>query len=233
MLPEKPLVSDGLQVSFTAGKLASGERYDVSISIPYTGDGEKGCRYTQSVRVRGARKPGRRVSVSLVPKAFSSFGTGRFCEGRATLRLSRVDVDDRAVVLAKRAFNLTPDNPGVQEPVSTPVRMDILDGSALVVQAPGRPDRTLPVGGVLHGAIPGKFRPSTDIQVTNLTGPIWLRSVTPDPLCAGATYASELGLSAPATISLKASGESEMPLTLGVSPSRSPAARARPRERRR
>jgi hypothetical protein len=215
--PAQPTTTDSLNVSFTAGKLARDQRYDVSLSI---GASSSNCIATQSIRVKGIRRPGRRVAVVLSPIGVSTSGSARYCPGRATVVVSRVNVDAKAVTLAKRTVTVAADDdPGVKTP-DTPVRVDLLDGSALLVQAPGRPDRTLPLGGVLRGVIPGKFKPNTDIELRSLAGTLWLRTLTPDALCAGSSYATELGVpaSAPATLALKKVGDASLALTVAVAP---------------
>ena len=214
--PATPSVTDTLRVSFIAGKIARNERYDVSLVL--TSSRSEACITSRSVRIRGQVRRGRRISVEFSP--VGGGGNGRFCEGPARVLVRRANVEQRFVLAASRTVQVAPglDDPGV--PNDTPVRVDVLDGSSLLVQAPGRPDRSLPVGGVLRGVLPGKFKPHTDLEPKSLTGQLWLRTVSPDALCAGSLYASELGVppSAPASMMLRTSGEASMALTLGVAP---------------
>ncbi len=219
--PKKPATTDTLHVSFTAGRLRPNERYEVGLSGV---GGDNSCVANRSVRVRGVPRSGRRVEVDLSP--VGSGGNGRFCPGRATMVIARVDVEQRIVLLASRAVTLTrdPRDPlglyGPQPVLDTPVSVDVLDGSSFLVQANGRPDRTLPVGGRLRGVLPGTFKPNSDLGITSLSGPLFLRSIVPDPLCAGASYTSELGVApgAAGPMTLKASGGVTFPLTLTVAP---------------
>lgn len=76
--------------------------------------------------------------------------------------------------------------PGETVPFTpTPVKVTLLPGSTITASAPGRPDRSTPVTGVLRGALSGPFTPNRDIVAEGFTGSVSLASFAPDPLCPG------------------------------------------------
>jgi hypothetical protein len=107
---------------------------------------------------------------------------------------------------------------GYPAPLGTPAKITVLDGSSITVQATGRPDRTFAVGGLVRGAIPGLFRPNTDINVGSMVGGLFLRTLQTDTICGG-TFATELPLTpkgGSSNLVLKASGEGIWTLALAV-----------------
>ena len=235
--PKKPQATDTIRVAFRAGRLRPDERYDVGIGEPAFGaapaaDRADGCTSSYFLVLHG-RKPARRlVEVPLYPNGAQQPGRGahiyglypkpgvsRFCAGEQTVRVARLDPDNNLRTIARRTIRIARDS-RYPEPPGTPVRITVLEGSSLTVQAPGRPDRTLPVGGVLRGVIPGRFRPNTDISISAMTGALSLSSITPDPLCTGATYSLVLPLAqgGPSKMLLRASGHAELSLELAADP---------------
>lgn len=67
----------------------------------------------------------------------------------------------------------------------TPIKITLLPGSTITASAPGRPDRSTPVAGVLRGATTGLFTPNRDINTDGFLGAVQLASFAPDPLCPG------------------------------------------------
>jgi hypothetical protein len=231
--PKKPKATDGLNVTFRAGKIPSDERYLVSFgdggALP-TGDAR--CTSGYQALVHGRQRPHKLVELTLYP--FQVLGIGsdvhfvygvqspsarRFCAGVKTIQLSRIDPDGKVNYITGRQVRISKDS-GYPEPEGTPVKVSLLDGSSIKVEAPGRPDRTLSLTGSLGGLLPAEFRPNTDLDIGSITGAMYLTSIMPDSLCAGSAYQVQLGL-APTGLSkmhLEASGNAVLTLELLAEP---------------
>lgn len=216
--PKRPQATDTIVVSFRAGKIARDERYVVDLVGPPAAAtiGPAVCSGGYRVRVRGVTRPGRRIRVELNPNdsrgwpvGTSQPGAGRFCPGEARVGIGRVSPDDDLAVAGTRKVSVVPDA-GFPPPLGTPVKVSVLDGSAITVRATGRPDRTMALGGLVRGAIPGVFRPNTDVPVGTMVGGLFLKTLQTDAICGGGTFATELPLTpkgGPSNMLLKASGE--------------------------
>lgn len=76
--------------------------------------------------------------------------------------------------------------PGETVPLTpTQAQITLLPGSTITASAPGRPDRSTPVTGVLRGALNGPFTPNRDIAAGGFRGSVSFASFAPDPLCPG------------------------------------------------
>ena len=221
--PKRPQVTGEVTVSFTAGRLRPDQRYDVRLQAP--GPTTDFCNAGYSVRIKGRKRPGSRVTVVFTPgdsRAWDGFavrpGLGRFCAGDAMVWIGRADAGNTLTLAGSRHVTLTPDRDYPKAP-DVPVKVAVLDGSALAVKAAGRPDRSMPVAGELRGVIPGVFRPNTDIQVVSLTGALRVSSLRIDPLCAGTgPFTTEFPVvpGGPSNLLLKASGEGTLTVALAA-----------------
>ena len=95
-----------------------------------------------------------------------------------------------------------------------PTRGELLQGSTITASAPGRPDRSSPVTGILRGEIPGRFKPNTDVEPILTTGGITPTALAPDPLCPDTPAPSTFGIGAPSTMTLFANGNARLDLVL-------------------
>jgi len=229
--PKKPKATDGLNVAFRAGKLPRDERYLLSFESQGAGTNAL-CTASYQVLVVGRKRPRQLVELTLYPnQVLATSGTAhffnaaetpsarRFCAGATSIGISRIDPDGKVNFIASRHLRIAKDS-RYPEPDGTPVRIGLLDGSSIKVEAPGRPDRELSVTGTLRGVLPALFRPNTDIDVASMTGAMYLTSISPDALCAGSTYKVELGLAqgGPSKMRLEASGNSVLSLELLADP---------------
>jgi hypothetical protein len=236
VLPKKPKATDPIDLAFRAGKLRPDERYIVGIGqLRFAGKlvaGPDNCTSSYFLVIHGRKRPRQPVDVRLYPNGALVPGTGahvygniprqesrRFCAGRAYVTVGRIDPDGNVRTIARRLIRIAEDA-AYPEPTGTRVKITVLGGSALTVQAPGRPDRTLPVGGVVRGVLPGKFRPNTDIVISSLTGSLSLPAISPDPLCAAGSYTLDLALaqSTASKLLLKASGDATFSLEVLADP---------------
>lgn len=221
--PKQPQVTGEVTVSFTAGKLRPDQRYDVWLQAQ--GPTTDFCNAGYSVRIKGRKRPGSRVTVIFTPgdsRAWDGFavrpGLGRFCAGDATVWIGRADAGNTLKLAGTRSVTLVPDR-DYPKAAGVPVKISVLDGSALSVKATGRDDRSMPVTGELRGIIPGEFRPNTDVAVGSLTGSLRLASLRIDPLCAGTgPFTTDLAVvpGGPSNLILKASGEGTLTLALAA-----------------
>ena len=190
------------------------------------------CTAGYQLVVRGRKRLREEVQVRLYPSVGLQRGEGRllsqtlpevsfnrFCAGLARVTIGRVDPDGNLKLLASRRVRIAKDA-AYPEPLGTPARIEVLAGSSLLVQAPGRPDRTLAVGGLLRGYIPGMFKPNTDVSIKLETGSLTLDTISPDPLCSGGSYKLNFGIDAsgPSNLVLQASGSGVLTLELLADP---------------
>ena len=95
------------------------------------------------------------------------------------------------------------------------MKITVLGGSTLTASAPGRPDRSAQLTGVLRGTIPGRFKPNTDVNVEQISGSLTpLASglaqavFPPDPLCPDTMPPGTFdAVPASSTMLLKANGD--------------------------
>jgi len=229
--PRKPKATDGLSIAFRAGKLRRDERYLVNFESQGAGTNVQ-CTGSYQVLVIGRKRPRQLVELTLYPnQVLATSGTAhffnaaetpsarRFCAGATSIWISRIDPDGKVNFIASRHVRIARDA-RYPEPTGTPVKIGLLEGSSIKVEAPGRPDRTLSVTGTLHGVIPSTFTPNTNIDISSMTGAMYLTSISPDALCAGPTYRVELGLAqgGPSKMLLEASGNSVLSLELLADP---------------
>lgn len=222
--PERPMTTQTVVVSFTAGRLKPEDRYVVGFRRTGT---SADCLTGYRVQLR-RQPPGSLVTVALDPEASGHYVltplpvlAGRFCRMTNDLVVGRITPDGVFTRIAKRRLSFQP-GPGDPVPAqaTTPLRVSFGGTSSIAVTAPGRPDRTLPVSGVLRGTVPGKAKFGTDMQGTLTSGTLQLSELAPDPLCAGDRYQPEFPLAtgSPSTLVSLASGEVKLQLSLAADP---------------
>lgn len=215
LTPKAPKASQTVSVFFTAPAIRSDRRLDVSLRVADAA----GCSGGYGVRIAKVVPSGQRIRLRFSPRDKRAVGLdhtvpGRFCAGVANVVVGQAGADGRIVVLARKRLRIAPS--GGPETFGTPGRITVLDGSAIAVKAPGRPDRSHALGGLVRGFVAGPFRPATDIVVGTLSGGLWMRSLAVDPLCAGAPIVTEFPVAAGSAsqLLLKAGGEATLTLVL-------------------
>lgn len=224
-VPAKPpVVTGSVTTSFVAGSLRPDQRYEVRLTSGGHGDF---CSAGYAVRLKQRVRPGSRVTVVFEPGdqrarqgvTGSTYPLPRFCAGVAGVEIVRADAANTITPAGFRLLKLVPDRYYPQLPLGTPVKISVLDGSAINVTSSGRPDRSMPVTGTLRGVIPDPFRPNLDVAVGSMTGALRLSSLRIDPLCAGTgPFPTQFPVVAggPSNLLLKASGEDVLTLALAV-----------------
>lgn len=220
--PLKPVATDTLTVSFTAGKLKPDERYLVGFS-----SGENvACTPGYTVRLR-RQTPGRLVRVRLTPDI--RFPTGkvidppasnslqRFCAVSDDIMLTAINADGKIRFLGHRRFTIAKDA-GYPSPSDTPVSIGVLPGSGVTVRRAGQPDRTLALTGQLRGAVPGLIQLGRDISIGQIGGNLSLPVIEPDAACAGPRYRTSFAPWRDASLVLMQSGDATFTLPLDVDP---------------
>lgn len=221
--PAKPSVTAAITVSFKAPKVKPPrEYYGAELLIGDKPGTECSGTFRRALlrRVRGGT-----FTATLKPRS-SDLGARTWCNGSAVLTVRRYGPGPlHSPVLARRRF---PVGTGKNDPVPTPenlgvkVRITVLSGSTLTATAVGRPDRSAQLSGVLHGMIPGRFKPSTDIDVEQISGSLTPLGAAlakavfpPDPLCPDTAPPGTFdAIPASSTLLLAASGDAALNLTL-------------------
>lgn len=226
--PSAPTLKTPITVSFKAPKVPRGTMWSVALEI--ANPNVLACDNAPLNEYSRARS-GRTVSVTFRPSTDSPSerGNGVWCPGTARVTVTRGVVGQRRVItVARRDFTVGL-GPGETQPgeAFVPVKITALGGSTLTASAPGRPDRSAQLTGVLRGRIPSRFKPNTDVNVEEIGGSLTpLASglaqavFPPDPLCPDtkppATFDAVPGSS---SMLLKASGDTTWNLTLNGAPS--------------
>lgn len=205
--PKAPKANQSVSVSFKAPALPRDRRLDVSLAAP----GGGACSDGYAVRIASVKPQGRRVSVRFNPVDGESTV---FCAGTASIAIGHAGADGKVVVLTRKRLGITP--VGGPETFGVPGKITLLDGSAITVRAPDRPDRTIALTGIVRGFVPGRFAPNQDIGVGTLTGGFWTRSLQVDALCAAAPIVTDFPVvpTAASQLLLKASGDATLTLAL-------------------
>lgn len=219
--PATPQATDTLSVTFTAGRMPPGWRYVVGIGANAAG---APCTTGYMVQLK-AQRPGSKVTVRLTPSARGATGriffgaplsrADRFCAGPTAVTVDRFDPDLKSVRLGRRVVSIAKDPGYPAESTDTATRVTVLEGSTVTVTSAGRQTRTLGLGGVLDGVVPGKIQLNRDIAVTSLAGALHLRTLAPDTACAGDAYRTAFG-SVPAATSLTLLQSGAATLTLAL-----------------
>ena len=100
------------------------------------------------------------------------------------------------------------------DPSPTNVAVTVLDGSTVTIRAAGRMDRTLPMSGALRGQARGRYDPSQDLEIGTIRGALWLRSVQPDPICAGTAYQAEMPVAQGGASGMLLTTRNDVPIAL-------------------
>ena len=225
--PAVPSLYSTIEVSFTAPRAPKGTTYAAEIRLPHRRNlactAESGPQF-------GRARSGRTVTIRLKPtigdpgkigNAVWCPGTGRIVVSRTVLGSSTRRVIGRRTVSVRIGIGETAPVEGY-----VPVKVTVLGGSTLAASATGRPDRSSQLTGVLRGKIPGRFKPTTDVQVEQLTGSLTpltselAKAVFPaDPLCPGTAPPATFDATAASQMALLASGDAKTNLVLNGAPS--------------
>ncbi len=211
--PAKPSVKTPITVSLKAPKIKSRRAYYGAVLTIETGN-EVRCAYTVKVALR--RTSGRSFTATLKPRTAEP-SYSRWCDGPAILEVRRYGPGELySPVLARREFPVgTGKRSGpTAETMGVPVKITVLGGSTLTASSAGRPDRSSQLSGVLRGRIPGRFKPTTDVQVEGISGSLTpltaalAQAVFPaDPLCPDSVPPGTFDAVPSSQLELKASGE--------------------------
>lgn len=225
--PAKPTLKTPITVSFKAPRAPKG---DVIWTVTFESPARPLACTGGAVLERTSRaRSGRTVTVTFRPLPYTGSGDGVWCPGKARIAVTR-NVPGRGgtVSVARRDVRITL-GPGETQPQEgfLPVKITALGGSTLTASAPGRPDRSAQLTGVLRGRITSRFKPNTDVNVEQISGSLTPLAAAlaqaafpPDPLCPDtkppATFDAVPGSS---SMLLKASGDATWNLTLNGAPS--------------
>ena len=229
LLPASPSTTDTLHVSYrpSAGG-RSNANYVVTVFV-LAGHSDT-CRGSLTVTLEKKSDASRTLTGDLAPQG-SHIQPYPWCSGRALLSVfhdnSGSGLPDRRV--ARRVIKLRPARPS-EELFGTDAVIQVLPASTATVTATGRPDRTLEIGGVFAGFIPGKFvlnsdymmrlKPTSAALGVTPSG-LSVRSLVTDPLCAsGAIQTSApLASSVPSQLTFLRNGVVTAKLILDADPS--------------
>lgn len=216
--PAHPKADQPITVSFRAdGRLPRDRRYRVEI---WAGAPNSRCiRLGDAVLLRERPPRGRIVRAQVFPYRQGAT-VNRWCAGRAEAQLRTVDVDGRvSPAPIRRSFTIAKDaHYPADADIGTDLDITVLDGSAITVTAPGRPDRTLPLGGSITGLIPGKFVLNSTWHAQLRGGSLAMRSLVTDPLCAGTAYHLVSPLGSGSTATFETDGRVSAALVLAADP---------------
>jgi len=224
--PAKPTVKTPITVSLKAPRLKRpGVHYGAALMIGNL-SGPTCTGNLGPVALRRAR--GGTFTATLTPQKGDP-GAPQWCDGAAQLVIRRYGPGGLySHPLARRDFPVGLGKGNTVSPVAdVPVKITVLGGSTLTASAAGRPDRSAQLSGVLRGAIPGRFKPNTDIQVggisgslTPLTSGLAQAVFPPDPLCPDTPPPGTFdAVPASSQMALLASGDATFSLTLNGTPS--------------
>lgn len=186
------------------------------------------CATGARVKARAVRK-GRVLQMTFRPGGGMPWLVPRpkvWCTGTAGLVLFRylapIDPFFEAIgrPLGKRTVPVVA-TPGEMVPnttVRTPTKVTLLPGSSITASAPGRPDRSTPVSGVLRGTTLGSVTPNRDIAADAFYGPLQLSSFAPDPLCPGTASPGTTDVIGGSRLDIGANGSVRFSLSLAGSP---------------
>lgn len=149
------------------------------------------CAWLSRTNGRVVRK-GRTLRLTFRPNGGRDERWPTWCPGTARIDLVRYPIagnSSATETLAQRTLPITL-APGESVPFERlPVKVSLLAGSSVTAAAPGRPDRSTPVTGVLRGTLDAPIAPVVrrDVRVAGLTGTLRPASFAADPLCPDAT----------------------------------------------
>ena len=217
LAPAAPTRETPITVTWKARPAKKGTRYVALMIVRGSyGDGFDCVSYVES-----PLRPTRRGYAGVLrPTVDRNIGAStQWCPGAALVTISRFGPGKlRSAVLAGARTSIVL-GAGEQQPseLQVPavrVKMTVLPGSTITASAPGRPDRSSPVGGVVRGFIPGRFKPNTDVGISYTTGGLAPSAFAPDPLCPGTPAPATFDIAAGSQQTLFASGDQSMTLVL-------------------
>ena len=229
LVPASPSTTDTLHVSYrpsAGGRSNANYTATVFVLARHTDT----CRGSLTVTLEKKSDASQTLTADLAPQG-SHIQPYPWCSGRALLSVFRdnsaLGLPDRRV--ARRVIKLRLARPS-DTLFGTPTVIQVLATSTATVSAPGRPDRTLGLGGVFAGFIPGKFVLNTDyvmqLKPTSAAlgvtpSGLTVRSLVTDPLCSsGAIQTSApLASSFPSQLTFQRNGVVTAKLTLDADPS--------------
>ena len=216
--PAAPTLTTPITVTWKAKTPRRGVRYTAAVAVRNT-SGLDCATYGDPVTLRATRGGFRGTLKPQMPDARSA---PQWCPGSALVTIRRSGPGNLVSnVLAGARVTIVVGKgeapPG--EPLGVPTKVTILPGSTLTATAAGRPDRSTPLTGTLRGYIPGRFRPNTNIEITNSKGIVAPTAFAADPLCPGASPLASIDLVSPSKMVLFASGVATLDLTLNAATS--------------
>ena len=216
LAPAAPHRATPITVTWKAKNPKRGTLYTASLSLRNP-NGLICSDYADPVLLRATRNG---FNGTLKPQVAAPGSAPQWCPGSAlvTIRGRRAG-NPLSHVLAGARVTITI-GPGETAPSETPrlpTKVTLLPGSTLTATAPGRPDRSTPLTGTVRGLIPGRFKPNTDIRITNTNGVVTPTAFAADPLCPGESPLATIDTVAPSKMVLFASGVATFDLTLNAS----------------
>jgi hypothetical protein len=210
LAPAAPHRSTPIRVTWKAKNPKRGTLYTASLSVRNP-NGLVCSDYADPVVLRATRNGFK-----------GTLGPQQWCPGSALVTIQarrRGELASHVVAGARVTITIGPGERAPSETPAVPTKVTILPGSTLTAMAAGRPDRSTPLTGTVRGFIPGRFKPNTDIQITNSTGVVTLTAFAADPLCQGESPLASIDTVAPSKMVLFASGAATFDLTLNASAS--------------
>jgi hypothetical protein len=218
LAPPAPHLATPITLTWTAKKPKRGTAYAAYVSVHNT-SGLACATYSDTVVLHATRRGFR---ATLKPQMVDSTSTPQWCPGSALVTIRRQgpgNLVSNVLAGARLTITVGPGEAPPSEPLGVPTKITILAGSTLTATAAGRPDRATPLTGTIRGYIPGRFKPNTDIQVTNSKGIVTPTAFATDPLCPGESPLASIDTVAPSSMVLMASGVATFDLTLNAAPS--------------
>jgi hypothetical protein len=218
LAPAAPHRTTPITVTWKAKKPKRGTRYTASLSVRNP-SGLICSDYGNSVVLHATRN-GFRGTVK--PPVAATGRPRQWCPGSALVTIRRAgpgNLVSNVLAGARVTITIGPGETAPSEPPRWQPKVTLLPGSTLTATAAGRPDRSTPLTGTVRGLIPGRFKPNTDIEITNSTGIVTPTAFAADPLCPGENPLATIDTVAPSKMVLFASGVATFDLTLNASAS--------------
>ena len=215
--PAKTLGSKPIVVSWHTDRAPrAGRRYAVELRLDGLGSS---CVSRAGAVIKPTWKKGATVTATLRPSR--SKRKAWWCLGKGSVRVTSL-YDYKTTSLARALLEVQndPKSRTPIDPPGTPVRIDLLEGSAITIKVPGRPNRSAPLSGVVRGFLPGLFKPISDLRIDVMSSDVKVGQPPPDPVCLSnkRPYPSAFDFSG--TLTLLASS----PATLQILPLEDPLA---------
>jgi hypothetical protein len=140
------------------------------------------CTTERTLAIRRGWNAGDTLTFRLRPDDRTLGAESLWCPGRATFRVISTRPGTRAVTHVTKRVRIRAD-PANPVPKGVPLDAELLDGSLLTVQVPGRPDRTSTLSGRLSGFVRGAGDVGADVAFELNAGEVMIDGLAPDPLC--------------------------------------------------